>query len=60
MLVKRQEYKEKTKGALLFGDMPSEKKPSKGRGRKNQDIIASDSGSEGGGSPSENQRYLES
>lgn len=61
MLLKRQEYKEKTKGALLFGEMPSEKKPGKGRGRKAQDIIGTDSGSEGregGGSPSENVRRL--
>lgn len=56
MLAKRQEYKEKTKGALLFGEMPNEKRPPKGRGRKNQDIIATDSGSEGGRSPSDNVR----
>lgn len=56
MLAKRQEYKEKTKGALLFGEMPNEKRPPKGRGKKNQDIIATDSGSEGGRSPSDNVR----
>jgi RNA polymerase-associated protein CTR9 len=53
MLLKRQEYKEKTKGALLFGDMPSEKKS--GKGRKKQDIV-SDSGSDvGGRSPGDQQ-----
>uniref|UniRef100_A0A1B6K9J5 Uncharacterized protein n=2 Tax=Graphocephala atropunctata TaxID=36148 RepID=A0A1B6K9J5_9HEMI len=52
MLQKRKEYKEKTKNALVFGDMPSEKKPGKGR-RKERDYV-SDSGSEGPpGSPSQ-------
>lgn len=56
MLQKRQEYKEKTKGALVFSDMPSEKKPPKGKGRKQGDII-SESGSEGEPrSPSENPK----
>lgn len=44
MLQKRQEYKEKTKNALLFADMPSESKQ-KGRGRRRDEYI-SDSGSE--------------
>lgn len=42
MLLKRQEFKEKTKNALLFSDMPNEMKP-KGKGRGRKDYI-SDSG----------------
>lgn len=42
MLQKRQEFKEKTKNALLFNEMPSEMKP-KGKGRGRKDYI-SDSG----------------
>lgn len=59
MMLKRQQYKEKTKNALVFGEMPSEKKASKGGGRgrkgaKDGDIL-SDSGSDVDrpGSPSE-------
>jgi RNA polymerase-associated protein CTR9 len=45
MLQKRQEYKEKTKNALLFADMPAEGK-SKGGGRgRRKDEYVSDSGS---------------
>ncbi len=52
MLQKRQEYKEKTKGALIFNDMPSDKK-SKGRGRNREREYVSDSDSSGPrGSPS--------
>ncbi|XP_018323793.1 RNA polymerase-associated protein CTR9 homolog [Agrilus planipennis] len=37
LLQKRQEYKEKTKNALLFNELPSERNPkSKGKGRKEQ------------------------
>lgn len=46
MLLKRQEFKEKTKGALVFGEMPSEKRAGKGRGRKADRDYVSDSGSE--------------
>ncbi|KAF6205513.1 hypothetical protein GE061_019686 [Apolygus lucorum] len=57
MLVKRAQYKEKTKGALVFGDMPSEKKAAKGgRGKKSKEgEILSESGSDVDrpGSPSE-------
>ncbi|KAF7272141.1 hypothetical protein GWI33_015055 [Rhynchophorus ferrugineus] len=45
MLQKRQEYKEKTKNALVFQEMPSEKK-SKGRGKKDVYLSGSDSGPE--------------
>ncbi|KAH0812155.1 hypothetical protein GEV33_010635 [Tenebrio molitor] len=44
LLQKRQEYKEKTKNALLFMEIPSEKARGKGRGRKDQYL--SDSGSD--------------
>ncbi|KAK9885237.1 hypothetical protein WA026_010740, partial [Henosepilachna vigintioctopunctata] len=46
MLQKRQEYKEKTKNALLFMEMPSEKQKNKGK-KKGRDQILSDSGSDG-------------
>lgn len=46
MLVKRSEYIEKTKNALLFDAMPSEKKRGPGRGRR--DEYVSDSGSDAG------------
>lgn len=53
MLQKRQEYKEKTKNVLLFADMPSEKKPGKGR-RKDRDYVSDSGGSDGPpGSPSQ-------
>jgi hypothetical protein len=42
---KRQEYKEKTKGALVFDHFPSEKK-SKGRGRGRGGDYVSDSDSD--------------
>lgn len=42
MLLKRQEFKEKTKNALVFSDLPSEMKP-KGKGRGRKDYL-SDSG----------------
>ena len=46
MLQKRQEYVEKTKNALMFSDMPSEKK---GKGKKvRTDQYVSDSGGSGG------------
>ncbi|XP_044259150.1 RNA polymerase-associated protein CTR9 homolog [Tribolium madens] len=44
LLQKRQEYKEKTKNALLFMEIPNEKSKGKGKGRKDQYI--SDSGSD--------------
>lgn len=48
MLAKREEFKEKTKGALLFSEpMPEAKKKGPGRGRR--DEYVSDSGSEAGG-----------
>lgn len=43
MLLKRQEYKEKTKNALLFTEIPNEMKP-KGRGRGRGKEYVSDSG----------------
>lgn len=43
MLQKRQEYVEKTKNALVFGDMPSEKPGRKGK-RPRTDQYVSDSG----------------
>ncbi|KAF7992065.1 hypothetical protein HCN44_001390 [Aphidius gifuensis] len=47
MLQKRQEFVEKTKNAVVFGDMPSEKSGKKGkRGRSDQYV--SDSGGSGG------------
>lgn len=46
MLLKRQEYKEKMKGALVLGEMPSEKKGKGGRGRRAERDYVSDSGSE--------------
>lgn len=46
MLQKRQEYKEKTKGALIFAEMTSEKK-SKGKGRGRDREYVSDSDSSG-------------
>lgn len=47
MLQKRQQYVEKTKNALVFGDMPSEKTSKKGKkGRSDQYV--SDSGASGG------------
>uniref|UniRef100_A0A182IN46 Tetratricopeptide repeat protein 21A/21B fourth ARM domain-containing protein n=1 Tax=Anopheles atroparvus TaxID=41427 RepID=A0A182IN46_ANOAO len=50
MLLKRQEYKEKTKGALFFAEPTPEPKKKGGRGRK--DYI-SDSDASGGGEPGE-------
>ena len=49
MLQKRQEYKEKTKNALLFADMPSENKSKGGRGRRRDEYVSDSpgSGSEG-------------
>lgn len=38
MLLKRQEYKEKTKNALLFNEIPNEMKP-KGRGRGRKEYV---------------------
>lgn len=55
MLQKRQEFKEKTKGALVFSDMPNEKK-GKGRGRKADTEYVSDSGSGGDLSGSQRER----
>lgn len=56
MLLKRQEYKEKTKNALLFTELPNEMKP-KGRGRGRKDYISdsdgSDEGKENPGEPRE-------
>lgn len=54
LLARRAEYKEKTKNALTFAELPPEMKPKKGRGRKGgQDgDILSDSGSDEAG-PSE-------
>lgn len=43
MLQKRQEYVEKTKNALVFGEMPSEKPGRKGK-RTRTDAYVSDSG----------------
>ena len=43
MLQKRQEYVEKTKNALVFGEMPSEKSSKKGK-RLRTDQYVSDSG----------------
>ena len=48
LLKKRQEYREKTKNALLFGDMPSEKPAKKGSGRKRAEYISDSGGSDGG------------
>lgn len=42
MLIKRQEYKEKTKNAILFTELPNEMKP-KSRGKGKKDYIT-DSG----------------
>nr|CAD7205973.1 unnamed protein product [Timema douglasi] len=47
MMKKREEYREKTKGALLFGEMPNEKSSRKGS-RKKTDQYVSDSGSDAG------------
>lgn len=47
MLAKREEFKEKTKNALLFSESMPEKKKGPGRGRR--DEYVSDSGSEGDG-----------
>lgn len=56
MLQKRQEYKEKTKGALVFGEMPNEKKSSKGRGRKaERDYVSDSGGSDAPMSPSQRE-----
>jgi RNA polymerase-associated protein CTR9 len=52
LLKKRQEYREKTKNALLFGDMPSEKPTKKGAGRKRAEYISDSGGSDGGGGES--------
>lgn len=50
MLQKRQEYKEKTKGALIFTDFPSEKKKTK---RRRDDYVSDNSDSSAPpGSPS--------
>lgn len=46
MLQKRQEYVEKTKNALVFGEMPSEKPGRKGK-RVRTDQYVSDSGGSG-------------
>lgn len=47
MLQKRQEYKEKTKNALVFQELPSERQPKKGKGRRTDQYISdSDSGQE--------------
>ncbi|XP_030761980.1 RNA polymerase-associated protein CTR9 homolog [Sitophilus oryzae] len=46
MLQQRQEYKEKTKNALVFQDMPSEKKSKGGRGKRDVYVSDSDSGQE--------------
>lgn len=48
LLKKRQEYREKTKNALLFGDMPNEKPSKKGAGRKRTEYISDSGGSDGG------------
>lgn len=54
LLQRRAEFKEKTKNALTFAEMPPEMKPKKGRGRKGgQGDILSDSGSDGDAGPSE-------
>ncbi|CAG9839944.1 unnamed protein product [Diabrotica balteata] len=54
LVQKRQEYKEKTKNAIIFQDMPSEKKAAKGKGRSKGDIMSdSESGGEGEGPSSE-------
>jgi RNA polymerase-associated protein CTR9 len=52
LLKKRQEYREKTKNALLFGDMPNEKPIKKGAGRKRAEYISDSGGSDGGGGES--------
>lgn len=49
LLKKRQEYREKTKNALLFGDMPVEKLAKKGAGRKRAEYISDSGDSDGGG-----------
>lgn len=46
MLQKRQEYVEKTKNALVFGEMPSEKNVKKGK-KTRSDQYVSDSGGSG-------------
>ncbi|XP_063981062.1 RNA polymerase-associated protein CTR9 homolog [Diachasmimorpha longicaudata] len=46
MLQKRQEFVEKTKNALVFGDMPSEKSGKKGRKGRSEQYV-SDSGGSG-------------
>ncbi|KAG8230222.1 hypothetical protein J437_LFUL010850 [Ladona fulva] len=50
LLLKRREYKEKTKGALLFGDMPNEKKKGAKGKRKDERYLSDDSDS-GDGRP---------
>jgi RNA polymerase-associated protein CTR9 len=46
LLKKRQEYREKTKNAILFGEMPSEKPAKKGSGRKRAEYISDSGGSD--------------
>lgn len=46
MLQKRQEYVEKTKNALVFGDMPSEKPGRKGKRPRTEQYISDSGGSE--------------
>ncbi|XP_021927029.1 RNA polymerase-associated protein CTR9 homolog isoform X3 [Zootermopsis nevadensis] len=59
LLKKRQEYREKTKNALLFGDMPSEKPTKKGAGRKRAEYISDSGGSDGGGGGSGTEKPRE-
>lgn len=46
MLQKRQEYVEKTKNALVFGEMPSEKPGRKGKRPRTEQYISDSGGSE--------------
>lgn len=48
MLKKRQDYREKTKNALVFADMPSEKSSKKGRGKKTEQYVSDSGGSDAG------------
>lgn len=52
MLQKRQEYVEKTKNALVFNDMPSEKPVGKKGRRKGEEYISGSEGSDMDAGPS--------
>jgi len=63
MLQKRQEYVEKTKNVLVFGDMPSEKPNKKGKRMRTEQYISDSGGSgrdEGRETPKEKKRKKKS